>query len=160
MPRPKSLSLVSGGPPYPSLFSLSLSGGTVTVHDELVYRTETCNLNRVPRHRWRATKCTRPRSSCTTYPCARRTTWSCSSTRATAACWPCKPRNRRTNASTTSWLYRPRGRTTGRPDTVSASTWENPAEPPVCPSTSRWVIFKKKSVKRRPYSNARLEGPE
>lgn len=90
-------------------------------------------------HRWKATRSTRPKSSCTTYRTVRRAAWSCSSTRATAACWRCTPSSS-VVASKTSWSYRPLAWTIGHPGTLSTRTWESPAGPPVCQSTSRWVV--------------------
>lgn len=90
-------------------------------------------------YRWKATRSTRPRSSCTTYRTVRRAAWSCSSTRATAVCWRCTPSSS-VVASKTSWSYRPLAWTIGHPDTLSTRTWESPAGPLVCQSISRWVV--------------------
>lgn len=90
-------------------------------------------------HRWKATRYTRPRSSCTTYRTVLLAGWSCSSTRVTAACWRCTPSSN-VVASKTSWSYRPLAWMTGRPDTLLTRTWGSPAGPPVCPSTSKWVV--------------------
>jgi len=90
-------------------------------------------------YRWKATRSTRPRSSCTTYHTVLRAGWSCSSTRATAACWRCTLSSS-VVASRTWWSYRPLAWTTGRPGTLLTLTWGSPAGLPVCPSTSRWVV--------------------